>query len=64
MTSMYDTIHRLLFESSPAVRGDGSKTSTSENAIPAIADLLLGISLALAQLNKSKKEEHVNGIDE
>ena len=64
MKSMYDTIHRAFFESTSAVRGDGSKTSTPDNAIPAIADLLLGISLALAQLNKSKKEDHLNGIDE
>lgn len=64
MKSMYDVIHRSFFESSSSARVDGSKTSASDNAIPAIADLLLSISLALAQLNKTKKEEHLNGADE
>ena len=64
MKSMNDIIASLFPESSSVARDDGSKTSTSENAIPAIADLLLSISLALVQLNKSKKEEHLNGADE
>ena len=61
MESMNDIIISLFSEFTSAVRDDGSiELSSCGIAIVIFA----GIAFALAQLKNTKKEEHVNGIDE
>ena len=61
MESLNDIISSVFSEFTSGVRDNGS-IELSPCGVSIV--IFAGTSLALAQLKKIKKEEHVNGIDE